>query len=75
MSIPDIPSQIVAELGNLAPDAQQRVLDYGRSLRQIRRGMSVEKLREHIGSIDPEEGKTMRDAIEAGCEQVNLDEW
>jgi hypothetical protein len=71
----DIPAQIVAELGNLPSDAQRRVLEYVRSLRGIGAGTSIEQLRKHIGSIDPEEGKSMRDAIEAGCEQVNLDEW
>jgi len=71
----DIASQIVAELGNLAHDAQQRVLEYARSLRGLGPGMSVDQLRKHIGSIDPQEGRAMREAIEAGCEQVNLDEW
>lgn len=71
----DIPAQIVAELGNLPPDRQRRVLEYVRALRGIGPGMSIDQLRKHIGSIDPEEGKAMRDAIEAGCEQVNLDEW
>ena len=71
----DIPSQINAEIGALAPDAQQRVLDYVRSLRRLGSGMSVATLQKHIGTIDPDEGRAMREAIEAGCEQVNLDEW
>lgn len=71
----DLPTQIVAELGNLAPDAQQRVLEYVRSLQGLGPGMSVDQLRKHIGSIDPQEGRAMREAIEAGCEQVTLDEW
>lgn len=71
----DIPSQIVAELGNLAPDAQLRVLEFVRALRGLGQGMSVAQLRKHVGTIDPDEGKSMAEAIEAGCEQVNLDEW
>jgi hypothetical protein len=71
----DIPSQIVAELGNLAPDAQRRVLEFVRALRGLGQGMSVDQLRKHVGTIDPDEGKAMVEAIEAGCEQVNLDEW
>ena len=71
----DIPSQINIELGQLPPDAQQRVLEYARSLRRLGTGMSVDTLKKHIGTIDPEEGRLMREAIEAGCEQVNLDEW
>lgn len=71
----DIPSQISIELGQLPPEAQQRVLEYVRSLRRIGTGVSVTALNKHIGSIDPEEGRLMIEAIEAGCEQVNLDEW
>ena len=71
----DIPSQIVAELGNLAPAAQLRVLEYVRALRGLGQGISVDGLRKHVGTIDPEEGKAMVEAIEAGCEQVNLDGW
>jgi len=59
----------------LAPDAQQRVLEFVRSLKSLGPGMSVDVLKKHIGSISPDEGQAMRDAIEAGCEQVNMDEW
>ncbi len=71
----DIPSQIKTELSELPPDAQQRVLEYVRSLKRLGTGMSIDALDKHIGSISPEEGQAMRDAIETGCEQVNLDEW
>lgn len=71
----DIPSQISTELGELTPDAQQCVLNYVRSLRQLGSGMSIDTLQKHIGTIDPDEGRAMREAIEAGCEQVNMDEW
>ncbi len=71
----DIPSQINIEIGQLPPNAQQRVLDFVRSLTQLGSGMSVETLQKHEGTIDPAEGQLMRDAIEAGCEQVNLDGW
>lgn len=71
----DIPFQISTELGELTPDAQQRVLDYVRSLRRLGSGMSVDTLQKHVGAIDPDEGRAMQKAIEAGCEQVNMDEW
>ena len=71
----DIPSQINIELSQLPVDAQQRVLEFARSLKQLGAGMSVDTLKKHIGSIAPDEGQLMREAIEAGCEQVNLDEW
>lgn len=71
----DIPSQITNELGQLSPEAQRRVRGYVRSLRLIGTGMSVTSLNKRIGSIDADESRLMIEAIEAGCEQVNLDEW
>ncbi len=71
----DLPSQIHTELGGLEPDAQRRVLEYVRSLKQNRKGMSGSALKKHAGSISSTDAKSMIDAIEAGCEQVNLDEW
>jgi hypothetical protein len=71
----DVKSQIHAELGELGPDAQQRVLEYVRALKRLGKGMSGEALRKYVGSIDAEEGQVMREAIESGCEQVNMDEW
>jgi len=71
----DIPSQISTEIGRLTPDAQQCVLDFVRSLSRLGPGMSVDMLQKHVGTIDPDEGRAMREAIETGCEQVNLDEW
>jgi len=71
----DLSTQIGAEIHELTPDAQQRVLEFVRSLKHLGSGMSVDTLKKHIGSIQPDEGRAMRDAIEAGCEQVNMDEW
>ena len=37
--------------------------------------MSADALMKHVGCIDSSDGQAMRDAIETGCEQVNMDEW
>jgi len=37
--------------------------------------MSPAALDKHRGCITPDEGRKMAEAIEAGCEQVNLGEW
>lgn len=71
----DLPSRINTELGDLEPDAQRQVLEYVRSLKRRPKGISGVELRKHIGTISSTEAKSMIDAIEAGCEQVNLDEW
>ena len=71
----DLSTQIHTELGNLEPDAQRRVLEYVLSLKQNRKGMSGAAIKQHMGIISALDAKSMIDAIEAGCEQVNLDEW
>ena len=71
----DLTSQIQTELGDLGPDAQQRVLEFVRTLKQPGKGMSADALKKHIGCVDAKDGQAMRDAVESGCEQVNMDEW
>ncbi len=70
----DLPSQIHNELGDLGPDAQQRVLEFLHTLKRPGKGMSADALKEHIGRIDAKDGQDMRDAVESGCEQINIDE-
>ena len=68
--------QLHEELAHLTPDQQQRVLDYARSLVQDRPvGVPGTALLGFIGLIPPEDLKAMEEAIEEGCEQVDLDEW
>ena len=71
----DFTRQIQAELGDLDSNAQQRVLDYVRSLKRTRAGMPAGTLKKHIGCLGSEDGQEMLAAIDSGCEQVNLDEW
>lgn len=70
-----LPSQIQIELGKLGPEAQRQVLEYVRSLKQRRTGMSGVELKKFAGTLSVTDAESMIDAIEAGCEQVNLDEW
>lgn|GEM_PF-1702587 len=71
----DIASQIQAELDDLEPDSQRRVLEYVRSLKKTGTGMRWDALKQYSGTITLAEAKTMTDTIEAGCEQVNVNEW
>lgn len=71
----DIASQIHAELDDLELNSQRRVLEYVRSLKKTGAGMPWDVLRQYSGIISPDDAKAMTDAIEAGCEQVNVDEW
>ncbi len=71
----DLSSQIREELGSLPLDAQQCVLEYVLALKQTRKGTPGSLLMQHAGSISSEDAKRMLDAIEAGCEQVDPNEW
>jgi len=71
----DIASQIQAELDDLEPDSQRRLLEYVRSLKKTGTGMRWDALKQYSGTITLAEAKTMTDTIEAGCEQVNVNEW
>jgi hypothetical protein len=64
------------ELKHLAPELQQRVLDFARSL-ATRPGQGVRghELLRFAGAVDADDARTMREAIEAACEQVHPDEW
>lgn len=71
----DIASQIQAEVDGLEPNSQRCVLEYVRSLKKTGTGMRWDALKQHFGAITPADAKTMTDAIDAGCEQVNVNEW
>jgi hypothetical protein len=64
------------ELEHLNPDQQRQVLDYARSLTNgASVGVPGTALLGFIGLIPPDDLKLMEEAIEEGCEQVDLDEW
>lgn len=71
----DFNSEIQAELGNLGPDEQRRVLQYVRSLTRGDAGTPGTVLASFAGAIAADDLELMRAAIEEGCEQVDSDEW
>ena len=74
MSI-DFHSEIQAELGNLGPDAQRRVLQYVRSLKQGDTGTPGTVVADFAGAIEGDDLRLIQTAIENGCERVDLNEW
>jgi len=71
----DLPSQIHSELDGLDAEKQRRVLEYVRTLRQSQKGMTGSELKQFVGILNTADARAMMDAIETGCEQVNLNEW
>ena len=71
-----INEELERELEKLAPELQQRVLDFAHSLAtQPPRGVRGHELLRFAGAINPDDARTMTEAIEEACEQVQPDEW
>lgn len=69
--------ELVTQLGRLSLPEQQKVLDYARSLgsRATVHGIPGSELVKFAGTISPEDCKAMMESIEAGCEQVDSNQW
>ena len=73
-----VQTELLKQLDQLPIAQQQRVLDYARSLSTSAPrllGVPGRELLDLAGSISDEDAKAMMDAIEEGCEQVDLNEW
>ena len=70
--------ELVKQLEHLPPSLQQQVLDFARSLSSSQlkpRGIPSQELLKFAGVVGPEDCRAMMEAIEAGCEQVDANEW
>jgi len=64
------------QLEHLAPARQREVLAYARALAaEATTNRPPRELARFAGSIDPDDLAEMSAAIDAGCEQIDLDEW
>lgn len=71
----DFHTEILAELGNLGPETQRRVLQYVRSLKRGDTGTPGSVVADFAGVIPADDLSLIQTAIENGCEQVDLNEW
>lgn len=70
-----ITRQILSDLGRLSPEQQRQAAELVRGLASpLPRGASVEDLLTIAGTLDDESARQMREAIEDGCEQVDVEE-
>ena len=69
--------QEISELLHRLPESEQlKVLRFARELADLRlRGVPGADLSSFGGAISSDDLQQMRDAIESGCEAVNLSEW
>ena len=76
MSDSTIKQAIIEQLDHMPYEVQHKVLDYAQSLVPYPpKGTSGKLLLRFSGSIKTEDIIVMTQAIEEGCEQVDIDEW
>ena len=71
-----ITQQLVEQVDQLPLELQKKVLDFAQALvLTLPRGVPGRSLLKFCGAIDADDLRLMAEAIEAGCEQVDADEW
>ena len=68
--------QILEQLDILPYEQQRRILDFARALAaSVPAGVAGRELLRLAGTIDANDLQLMAQAIEDGCERIDLDEW
>lgn len=68
--------QILEDLDQLSPEMQRRAAELVHDLvSSLPKGTSGRDLLRFVGIMDDESAREMREAIEEGCERVDLDGW
>ncbi len=68
--------QVVEQLRAMPQPLQRQVLKFARTLIGTNvRGVSGQQLLRFAGTIPFDDLQLMQEAIEQGCEQIDLDEW
>jgi hypothetical protein len=68
--------QVIEQFSNMPQRLQQQVLQFARVLGQVRtQGTPGHQMLKFADSLQADDLALMQDAIEEGCEQVDLDEW
>jgi len=76
MADPAITEQILSDLDRLSLEQQTRAAELVHSLVSLQpRGTAGKDLLRFAGILDAESAREMMEAIEEGCERVDLDGW
>jgi hypothetical protein len=76
MTHSEIKQRILRQLERLPPDLQLQLLEFAEELAASRpRGVPGYRFLRFAGVLSQEEAQAMRQAIEAGCERIDLHEW
>lgn len=75
MTLTTLEQEILSHLHNLALPQQREVLAFVRTLAAVPLGVLGKDLLAFAGTFDPHDLTALQQAVDADCEQVNLDEW
>ncbi|MGD1910860.1 MAG: hypothetical protein ACFB2X_08400 [Rivularia sp. (in: cyanobacteria)] len=68
--------ELIEQVKTMPQQQQSQVLDFARKLVKTEiKGTPGQQLLRFAGSIPADELQLMREVIEQGCEQVDVDEW
>ncbi len=71
-----IKQDITRQLDHLPPEAQRQVLDFVQTLaKSFPKGVPGKQLLRFSGIIEAADIKAMTQAVEEGCERVDMNEW
>jgi len=71
-----IKQDIARQLDQLPLELQRQVLDFAHALgRSFPKGVQGKRLLGFSGIMETEDIKAMSEAIESGCERVDMNEW
>ncbi len=71
-----IKAKVIEQLETLPENLQRQVLAFVQALQMVvRRGIPGKQLLEFAGAIPLDDLELMRQAIEEGCGQADLNEW
>lgn len=68
-------NEFLRNLGLLSKEQQNKVLSYVKSLLKKTKNSNQQELLQFAGSIDPKDIQEISTAIEAGCENIDKNEW
>lgn len=72
----NLKKELLEQIEKLTPLQQKQVLDFALEFSgELSEGTPVKELFKFAGTIPPEDLEQMKQAIEEGCEQVNVSEW
>ncbi|HET6400117.1 MAG TPA: hypothetical protein VFH95_01850 [Candidatus Kapabacteria bacterium] len=78
MTPAEIQHELYEEIGRLAPEQQQRLLELAHELKRksaLPKGTPWSEIKHLAGTLPDEDAAEIIAAIEEGCEDINYDAW